>query len=665
MGLVTRLLGKAEQSQPAGGSVRAYPLAEVWLGTGGKAKSGVRVSEESALTYSAVWACVRIISESAAMLPLHLMRREGRAKVAATEHPLFEILHSLANPEQTAMEFRQMLLSQVLLWGTAFAEKEYDKRGNVVALWPLLSRRMEATERRPSGRWWAYRLPDQTLRWIHQDYLHLVRGLSGDGVWGYSPIQTAAMEAVGLGLATEEFGGRFFGNGAHLGGILEHPGRLSDDAHQRLTSSISESHGGLSQAHRLKILEEGMRYQSVGIPPDAAQFLETRKFQLTEIARIYRVPPHMLADLERATFSNVEHLGQEFVTYTLQPWLVAHEQAIYRDLLDPSERVAHFARYNVGGLLRGDIATRYQAYNTGIVAGFMTRNEARALEDWNPIDGLDAPLLPLNMAEGGERDDPAPALPTLGREPIREGRAQYETRAERVRVFGRYVRLFEETSGRVVRREVADIRRAVQKYLVKAQDVDGFRDWLTTFYAGLGEAMPDYFRALLETYAEQVFESVGEELDRDAPGITPETAEWLDEYLANFSQRYTIAGESVLRGDVNAAPLEELPDKLGERLERWEEGKAAQTGMDQAFEAGNALALLGYLRLDVETVVWEGGDCPLCAKLNGTRQAIGQAFVEEGDTVEAEDGATAPLQVKRTLRHGPLHSGCDCTVRAG
>lgn len=659
---------------------RAYPLELFALGYGEQAKSGVSVTEDTALTYSAVWACVRIISESIASLPLHLMRTEGRNRYAATAHPLYGLLHSLPNQEQTAMEWRQMLFSQTLLWGTGFSEKVYDKRGNLIALWPLLSRNMESSQRRPDGRWWGYRLPDGRLSWIHQDYLHIVRGLSGDGVWGFSPIRVAAMEAVGLGLATEEFGGRFFSNGSHLGGILEHPGRLSVEAHGRLRASINEQHGGLTNAHRLKILEEGMSYKAVGIPPDAAQFLETRRFQVTEIARIYRVPPHMLADLERATFSNVEHLGQEFVTYTLRPWLVGHEQAIFRDLLDVPERVQYFARYNVNGLLRGDITARYQAYNTGIVAGFMTRNEARELEDWNPLDGLDEPLVPLNMAgveDGGRQKGEGEGKsdePVVGGEGRSDGSVEtraLEVRQERVKVFNRFVRLFDETTGRLVRRETADIRRALPR--LEKQGIEAFREWLATFYGDLKAAVPGYYDGLLRTYAEQVFDSVGEELQRDAP-----TAEGMDEwfaaYLDNYATRYTVTSESVLRGDLNQAEADGAAPAVAlglagaailARLDLWETTKANKTGQDQAFEAGNALALHGYGQRGVNTVVWMGGDCPLCAKFNGTRQRIGTPFAQDGDTVDAGDGVTAALPVTRTIRHGPLHGGCDCTVMAG
>jgi HK97 family phage portal protein len=180
--------------------------------------------------------------------------------------------------------------------------------------------------------------------------------------------------------------------------LLKHPGVLSEPAYKRLQESWDASHQGLSNAHRVKILEEGMDVTTVGVPPEEAQFLETRKFQVNEIARWFRIPPHMVGDLEHASFSNIEEQGLEFVIYTLMPWLVRHEQAISRDLLTESERQTFFVKYLVNGLLRGNILTRYQAYGAGIQGGFLSPNEVRIFEDMNPYEGGDQYLLPLNMA---------------------------------------------------------------------------------------------------------------------------------------------------------------------------------------------------------------------------------------------------------------------------
>lgn len=637
----------------------------------GSSYAGPAVSEETSLRSTAVYACVRIIAESIASLPLVVFRQEGRNKRRATEHRLYPLLHDLANPEMTSMEWREYALSHAALWGNHWSEIELDDEGRAVALWPLRPDRMEAAFRRPDGVWWGYRMPDQSLRWIPAWRLHHIRGLGVDGVWGLSPIRVVAKQAVGLALATEEFGARFFSNGARPGLLLRHPGKLTPASFERLKRSFSDDFQGLSNAHRVKILEEGMDVTTLGIPPDEAQFLETRKFQVQEIARVFRVPPHMLADLDRATFSNIEHQSLEFVMHTLRPWLVRHEQTIYRDLLTPEERRNLFARYVVEGLLRGDTASRYAAYTTAINAGWLTRNEARELEDRNPIDGLDAPLVPLNMltvGSAGAVDSPAPAQSNGARAlealEVWDARSN-EIRSERQAVMTRMVRLFTESTERALRREVADIRRSMKAQLAK-RSVEDFEAWLADFYREMLAWLPDYYRALMEAYAETIMAAVADELGGEPAPLDDGLREWILRYLDNFAAVYSMGHLKQLTAVIGEAqeagePVDEL---LGERLDGWLGSEPAKVGMDQAFEAGNALSVYGYAAAGVTRLRWSaiGESCPLCKRLDGRVIGIQGAFVDEGQTLEAD--GTAPLPIVRRMRHGPLHSGCDCTVIA-
>jgi len=357
--------------------------------------AGPAVTEENAMRSSAVYACIRIISESIAALPLVLYKQSGRDKSKANSHPLYPVLHNLANPDMTALEWRELMISHCLLCGNGYSEKEIDNAGKIRALWPLRPDKMEDMQRGANGQlYYLYRMPDQTQRAIPSYRIHHLKGL-GNGLMGYSPIMQAAKQAIGLSLAAEEYGARFYSNGARPGLIFRHPGKLTDQAAKRLKESFAAEHQGLSNAHRTKILEEGMDVTTIGIANNEAQFLETRKFQVTEIARIYRVPPHMLADLDRATFSNIEQQSINFVMYTLMPWLVRHEQAIYRDLLTESERRTMFAKYNVEGMLRGDTLSRYQSYQVAVNNTILTPNEIRELEDRNPIEGGDVLFTPV------------------------------------------------------------------------------------------------------------------------------------------------------------------------------------------------------------------------------------------------------------------------------
>lgn len=370
------------------------PLNLYWRSS----NTGLSVTETTALSVVAVYACVRILSETVASLPLFLYKRLDRGKQRAGDHPLYPLLHDVPNPEMNSFTFRETLMAHLVTWGNAYAEIEWDSYTKVKALWPLRPDRMQVW-RENDQIVYKYYLPNSAGMVTLPAYrVWHIPGLGFDGLVGYPPI-TLAREAIGLSLATEEFGARFFGSGAAPGGVLEHPGKLSKDAQDNLRKSWNEMHSGLSNQHRLAILEEGMKWNKIGIPPDDAQFLETRKFQKNEIASFFHIPPHMIGDLERATFSNIEEQALEFVVYTMRPWLVRWEQSINQKLLNPDERADYFAEFLVDGLLRGNIQARYQAYATGRQWGWLSANDIRELENQNPLPGEegDIYLNPMNM----------------------------------------------------------------------------------------------------------------------------------------------------------------------------------------------------------------------------------------------------------------------------
>ena len=348
---------------------------------------------------TAVYACVRILAEAVAGLPLHLYRhKEDGGKEKALEHPLYYLLHTEPNPEMTSFAFRETLMSHLLLWGNAYAQIIRDGAGRVLFLYPLLPSKM-TVDRTPAGQlFYEYRTDTGPVILRPQDVLH-IPGLGFDGLIGYSPI-AMAKNAIGMAIATEEYGAKFFSNGANPGGVLEHPGVVKDP--KRVRESWNAVYQGSGNAHRIAVLEEGMKFNAIGIPPEQAQFLQTRKFQINEIARIFRVPPHMVGDLEKSSFSNIEQQSLEFVKYTLDPWVVRWEQAVQKALLLPSEKRAYFAKFNVDGLLRGDYQSRMTGYATGRQNGWLSANDIRELEDMNRIPaelGGDLYLINGNMTK--------------------------------------------------------------------------------------------------------------------------------------------------------------------------------------------------------------------------------------------------------------------------
>jgi HK97 family phage portal protein len=356
--------------------------------------AGRAVTEESALSSVAVYACVRVIAETVATLPLLVYRRLGRGRERAPDHPLYPLLHDQANPEQTAVEFRENLLGHALLWGNGYAEIERGPGGSIRALWPLRPDRMAVERDRADRLVYTYELPDGgRVPFPFASVLHL-RGFGG-GLTGLSPV-AMAREAIGLSLAVEEYGARFFGNDSRPGGVLQYPGTLSDEALTRLKSSWEQGMRGLAHRHRVAVLEGGVSWQQIGIPPQDAQFLDTRKFQLGEIARLFRVPPHLIGELDRATWGNIEHQAIDFVVHTIRPWLVRTEQALRRDLfglLPARLRDDYHAEHLVDGLLRGDAMSRAQALATQRQNGVITANEWREIENRNPIAGGDELLV--------------------------------------------------------------------------------------------------------------------------------------------------------------------------------------------------------------------------------------------------------------------------------
>lgn len=378
----------------------------------GGSNSGVAVDELRAMQTSAVYACVKILAETVASLPLHLYKKGKDGKnEQAEQHPLFCCLYESPNEEMTSFEFRETMMTSVLLWGNAYA-RIIRKKGHVSELWYLKPQNMTVERDSVTHRikyTYSDDVTNQTVVYRPDQVFHL-KGLSLDGVKGISPI-SQAREAVGLALATEEYGAKFFGNGARPGGVLEHPGILKDP--ERLRESWNKVYQGTRNSHKVAVLEEGLKYHSIGIAPEDAQFLETRKYQVNEICRIFRVPPHLVGDLERATFSNIEHQSIEFVQHTIRPWLVRWEQEISRSLLNESERLLYFARFNVDGLLRGDYKSRMEGYAIGRQNGWLSINDIRRLEDMSLVSadkGGDEYLVNGNMTaakidEGGNNGE--------------------------------------------------------------------------------------------------------------------------------------------------------------------------------------------------------------------------------------------------------------------
>lgn len=371
-------------------------LVEVLTG-GNSTYSGQRVTADSALRVAAVYACVRVLADTMAALPFNLYRRTDHGREIAREHPLHLILHTLPNEEMTAMDLRVQIMASLLLRGNSFNEVYRTRAGSVGEVIPLPADKIRVSRSARTKRL-VFELHDGDVRVIPNKRMWRVAGLGTNGIIGLSPVGLMR-ESIGIAMATEEHAARMFSNGAKPGGILEHPGQLSPDAQKLLIESWNQAYQGTKNVNKVAVLQEGMKWHQIGMTAEDAQFIESRKYERSQIAGIFGVPPHMIADLEKATFSNIEHQSIQFVVFSLLPWMRRIEQTVTRDLLLPSERAEYYAEHNAEGLLRGDSQARSEFYKNLFNTGAISINDLRRLENMNGIgEQGDHHWLQLNLA---------------------------------------------------------------------------------------------------------------------------------------------------------------------------------------------------------------------------------------------------------------------------
>ena len=416
-----------------------------------RSASGMRVSPDGALRLVAVYACVRILSETMASLPVVVYRqRKDGGKDRVTDHWLYGLLARKPNRFQNPFEWREMLQGHLALRGNAFCQIIANPKGEITELMPIHPDRVRM-ELMSSGDY-RYRIRDQAGSEIvlpRGEIWHL-RGLSSDGLIGLNPIELSR-ESLGMALAAQDYGARFFSNDAKpTGGWIEFPGTFKDPEAKRVFRESYQAAQSGSNRGKVLVLENGMKFHEVGVTNKDAQFLELRKFQITDVARLFRVPPHMIADLDRATFSNIEQQSLEFVMHTMTPWAERWEASIQSELLLESDDIE--IEFDFANLMRGDASSRSSYYQSGIQNGWLTRNEARIAENLNPIEGLDQPLRPLNMVEENAAEDLEIDTQAEAAEPPEQKAIEPSEDESVSRLSGRYSALVQTTSERLARR---------------------------------------------------------------------------------------------------------------------------------------------------------------------------------------------------------------------
>lgn len=663
---------------------------EEWFAGGEATASGVHVDEETALHYGPFFAGVRVIAEDVGSLPLLVLERlKPRGKKRAVNHPLYPLLHDAPNPLMSAVTFRSTLQAHALTWPVAYA---YIVRvdGVVTELWPLRPDKVTPiVDHGPGGRMRVlYRYRDPRIgidTMLLPDEVLPIGGLGFNGISGYSLV-TQARQSLGLGMATERYGAAFFGNGSRPNGVLKHPKRLSEEGRKRLAADWENLHRGLDRAQRVAILEEGLEWEAIGVPPEDAQFLETRKFSVTEMARWLRLPPHKVGDLERATFSNIEWQGIDYVTSTLRIWLVRWEQAMLQKLFTASERGRYFAEHVVDGLMRGDTKTRYDAYAIGRNWGWLSADDVREIENLNPLpdDRGTIYLIPLNMVPAPSpkeleeaKSAPPPAEVIEGEIAGDEGeearaRAERYAKALRGRGLAARKRISEQFAPqiaaadlRIAKLERAEVSSLIRRYLEpravqQGRTVPEFLAACDALYNGLvrDRSIKALLPVLTELAKEIAADAAADVGADDPPDLTRFSKDYTDSHVAYRigSALGQIRKDIGLTDDVTA-----LAEALGVRLDRWVEERPERTATWESSQMPNAAAREAYKAAGVRTLRWvtSGDTCPFCVKLDGRTVGIEEPFVAAGEQVT---GLQQKLDVPRNTFHPPLHPGCDCQV---
>jgi len=635
---------------------------ESWLVRhfGGRAvHSGVQVTEQNSLNATAVLASVRLISGTIASLPLPVYRKlDPRGKVRDSARPEYRLLHDRPNPEISSFQWRQTGVAHQLLYGDWFSEIEYT-RGAPSAIWPIPPWRVKIGTTPAGNVFYEVTLPDGGVKTVPSWQMLHVKNLSIDGLKGMSCIRAGA-EAIGLSIAAEEFGARFFGQGANVGGIVEYPGKLSDQALENYKKSVQEGYSGLGKAHRLMLLEEGLKYHRVGIPPNEAQFLETRKFQVAEIGRLFGISQlHKIGDLDRASFNNIEQQSIDFVVDTIRPLLVNIEQEINYKLFNEKD---HFTEFVIDGLLRGDTQARYQAYSVARQWGWMSANDVRELENMNPLPDKqgDIYMIPMNMMPAEQASMPEPTEPPAERTvKVTEERSRQSALA-RANTAKRYEDIFREAAQKVIVRENSHVKKALKKHLSE-RSLQTFNDWLEDFYREFAPFIDKTMRPAVMGLAEAIRSLAAQEVDADPADIQ----RTIEEYMGAQSNAHIIRSRSVIKQLVSRAESENLDviDTVTTRLDEWEENRAGQIANDSTVAVSSKVAKAVFVGAGIQRLRWVaiGADtCELCQSLNGKVVGIDQPFVAENDSVQGED--TSPLVVRKPTLEPPLHKGCVCEI---
>ncbi len=643
---------------------------------GSNTTTGIRVTEEIAQSIAAVSAATRRIADFVATLPVKLYRRMGEhGKEEARDHPLFDLVGAQPNPLMTSFEWRETVQGNVV-FKDHYSQLIRNGLGEIAEIWPLISDHMQVVVKGRSITY-IYTPPAGEKRTFGSAEIFHLRRFSLDGLTGV-PLLNDAGNSFGLSVATDTYASNYMKNEANPSGVLQLARRLTNpESIRRLKEDWTQKQGWWGRKQGIAVLEEGTEFKPISNNPGEAQLMEERKYQVTEAARWFNIPPHLLADLERATFSNVEEQQREFITFTMIPWLERWEQKLNTQLLTREERRDLFFKFSVNALLRGDATSRAAFYGSGRQWGWLNADEIRAFEDMNPLpDGAGGIYLqPVNMKEAGS-PAPAPAQSPFFRtngehdEVVVQAAVdsvaaseQPEMRAARSRrSFAISMQsVFEDAYRRIITREVQDVMSAARKML-PTRDRNTFENFLDNFYGDdfrrfIRERTGPAYDALFSQVRNMVFEELGFQLSDS------DLSRFINEYLDNVTAGYAGNSRGQLLAVIDKAHRDDVDfiEALDKRTTEWIESRPLKRAVEETLRATNALTFAAFQESPlVSRLRWVafGDACPFCTELNGKVVPIGVEFVRAGDSVSAPN--RPPMVTYRNVKHPPIHQACSC-----
>lgn len=648
-------------SVQTGGSLTVYD--DFWYGiSGGPTKSGVRVNEETAMKYLIVFSCISLVAGDLGSLPLILYEtgKDG-SKKRATGERLYDVLHNQPNKNTDSMHWRETGQNHLMSWGNYYSEiKRAPRTGEVTELIQIPKPGIVSVKTNRKGIYYEWNDPitGKKQQRAKRNMFH-VAGFGGNGIVGMSVIANAR-EAIALGLAAQDYGSLFFGQGISPSGVFEMDGVLGDNE-KHLAADLKQQYSGLGKSHKAMLLQKGMKYKPITIPMDDAQFLKTRNHQDLDICGMYKVPPHKVAiHGANSNNNNLEQENGSYVSQCLRPWFVRWEQAMNMQLLTPEQRARGlYTEILAEGLLRGDSEARSAYYDSMWSKGAMSANDINRIENRNPVDGGDQYFVPLNFIPSDQAADFVKQDDGTSTEEKSLRMKEYRAKASiglRDRIARQYRPLFFRAAQDIVNRESIAVKKEVKKQQKNRANGE-MQKWLDDFYRSFPAYIQRKIGPVIRSFSEAIQAASAEEMGQDV-GIDDDLEQLIEEYTELYAERHSSSSLGQL-----TQQLETDLDALVVRVDEWEERRPDKIAENETVRNSSYIYQMVAFSAGLTTVLRNRGPktCPFCRTLNGKKVSRGGApLVKDGEELEGKNTDQEPMLIRGNKFHTPIHQGCDC-----